>query len=141
MGLTPSWVEMILEAMRHTSRSLYFQIAAVVLALSFGAIAHAETQREEIAHAYVLLAHADADYAGHRANAMKILSAVGKDLGLHLEGDAVETERQWKSGRKLMEARRILRDASEKLEEKDRDRASARVDKAIRELDAALKTS
>jgi len=125
--------------MRHTPRSLYLQISAVVLALSFGTIAHAETPREEIAHAYILLAHADADYAGHRGNAMKVLSAVGKDLGLHLEGDAATSERQWKSDRKLMEARRILLDAREKLEEKDRARAATRLDKAIREIDTALK--
>lgn len=127
--------------MRNTPRSWCLHSAAAVLAMSLATAAHAETPREEIAHAYVLLAHADADYAGHRANAMKILSAVGKDLGLHLQGDAPETERQWKSDRKLLEARRMLREAREKLEVEDRNRAAARVEKAIRELDAALKTN
>jgi len=60
-------------------------------------------------------------------------------LGLKLGGDAAEKERQWKSDQKLTEARRLLKDASEKLEEADRDRVAERVDKAIKELDVALK--
>jgi len=111
----------------------------MVLALSFGAIAHAETPREEVVHAYVLLAHADSDYAGHKGVAMKELSAAGLQLGLKLKGEVVEKERQWKSDAKLMEARRLLKDAREKLEEADRDRVAERVDKAIQELDVALK--
>ena len=125
--------------MKHSSRSLYLQISAIVLALSFGAIAHAETPREEITHAYILLAHADADYDGHKGNAMHELSAAGKKLGLKLEGAAVENERQWKSDQKLKEARRLLKDAREKLESADRTSAADRVDTAIHELDIALK--
>jgi hypothetical protein len=127
--------------MRSSPRSWYLRLAAAVLALAFASAAHAETPREEIAHAYILLAHADADYAGHRANAMKLLSAVGKDLGLHLQGDAPEAERQWKSDRKLLEARRLLREARDKLELEDRNRAATRMDRAVRELDAALRTN
>lgn len=111
----------------------------MVMALSFGAIAHAETPREEITHAYILLAHADADYAGHKGNAMHELSAAGKKLGLKLEGEALVGERQWKSDQKLVEARRLLKDAREKLESADRTSAADRVDTAIHELDIALK--
>ncbi len=125
--------------MKHSSRSLYLQISAIALAWSFGAIAHAETPREEVVHAYVLLAHANSDYAGHKAVAMKELHAVGLQLGLKLEGSVVEKEKQWKSDEKLAEAQRLLKDAREKLEEADRDRVSERVDKAIKELDVALK--
>jgi len=125
--------------MKYSSRSLYLQISTVVLALSFGAIAHAETPREEVAHAYVLLAHADADYAGHKGVAMKELHAAGLQLGLKLDGQVLEKEKQWKSDAKLAEARRLLKEAREKLEEADRDRVAERVDKAIQELDVALK--
>jgi hypothetical protein len=115
------------------------QMAAIVLALVFGVRAYAETPREELAHAYVLLRLADGDYAGHRANAMKEIKAAGKALGLKLEGGGSGHEKQLKSDEQVAEARRLLREAREKLEDRDRDRVTVNVDKAIKELDAALK--
>ena len=116
------------------------KMAAVAVALSFGArAAYAETPREELVHAYRLIKKADADYDGHRVLALKQVEIAGKKLGLDLEGDAPEHERQWKSDAKLTEARRLLREARDKLEDKDRDRAAASVDKAIKQLDIALK--
>lgn len=125
--------------MKTSFRSLYIQIAAIVLALSFGVRAHAEPPREQIAHAFKLLKVADHHYAGHRVLAMNELEAAGKDLGLDLKGDASERERQLKSDERLVEARRLLREARVKLEERDRDRIAARLEKAIHEIDAALK--
>jgi hypothetical protein len=107
--------------------------------LSFGVRAYAETPREELAHAYILLKLANADYAGHRAKAMKELETAGKDLGLSLEGRGSEHERQLKSDEQVAEARRLLREARDKLEARDRDRAAAHLEKAIAEIDAALK--
>jgi len=115
------------------------QIAALAVALSFGASAYAETPREELVHAHRLLKLANHDYAGHREAAMKELEAAGKALGLKLGGDASEHERQIKSDEKLAEARRLLREARDKLERQDRDRVAARVDKAIEEIDTALR--
>ena len=116
------------------------RIAAIALALSFGVRAYAaETPREELAHSYRLLERADHDYDGHRIAAMKEIEAAGKDLGIQLRGDLPERERQWKSDQHLAEARRLLRHAREKLEARDRDRAADRVDKAIREINIALK--
>ena len=125
--------------MKLSSRSRYIQIVAIVLALSFGVRAYAETPREELAHAYILLKLANADYAGHRAKAMKELETAGKDLGLSLEGRGSEHERQLKSDEQVTEARRLLREARDKLEARDRDRAAAHLEKAIVEIDAALK--
>ncbi|MGD0615355.1 MAG: hypothetical protein ABSA69_07955 [Verrucomicrobiota bacterium] len=125
--------------MKSSSRSRYLQIVAIVLAFSFGARAYAETPREELAHAYVLLKLANADYGGHRVKAMKQLEAAGKDLGLSLEGRGSEHERQLKSDEQVTEARRILREARDKLEERDRDRVAAHLEKAIVEIDTALK--
>ena len=125
--------------MQLSSRSRYIQIVAIVLALSFGVRAYAETPREELAHAYILLKLANADYAGHRAKAMKELETAGKDLGLSLEGRGSEHERQLKSDEQVAEARRLLREARDKLEARDRDRAAAHLEKAIAEIDAALK--
>lgn len=116
------------------------KMAAVVLALSFGTrAAYAETPREELVHAYRLLKSADHDYDGHREAAMKEVRIAGEKLGLVLEGEGVERERQWKSDKRLMEARRLLREAREKLEVRDRDRVAESVDKAVKELDIALK--
>ena len=125
--------------MKLSSRSRYIQIVAIVLALSFGVRAYAETPREELAHAYILLKLANADYAGHRAKAMKELETAGKDLVLSLEGRGSEHERQLKSDEQVAEARRLLREARDKLEARDRDRAAAHLEKAIVEIDAALK--
>jgi hypothetical protein len=125
--------------MKYLSRSFYLKAATVVFALSFGALAYAEPPRYELAHAYVLLAHADADYAGHRGNAMKELTEAGKKLGVKLEGDSSEKEKQWKSDQKLEEARRLLKDAREKFEGEDKDKVAERVDRAISEIDAALR--
>jgi hypothetical protein len=114
-------------------------MAAIMLALSFGARAYAESPREEVAHAYVLLRMANGDYGGHRANALKEIKAAGKALGLDLKGRGSGHEQQLKSDEQVAEARRLLREARDKLEDRDRDRVTVNVDKAIKELDAALK--
>jgi len=124
--------------MKTSSRSLCLQIVAIVIALSFGLRAYAETPREEVVHAYILLKHADHDYDGHREKAMAEVSAAGRDLGLKLEGEGVEHERQWKSDEKMAEARRLLREARDKLEARDRDRVADRLEKAIKEIDVSL---
>jgi hypothetical protein len=124
--------------MKISSRSLYVQIVAVVLALSLGLRADAETPREELVHAYVLLKIADHDYAGHRGKALEEVSAAGKALGLELKGAGEDRERQWKSDKQLEEARRLLREARDKLEAKDRDRVASHVEVAIKEIDLAL---
>ena len=125
--------------MKESFKLSYLKLAAVGLALSLGVSAYAETPREEIAHAYVLLKHAKADYDGHRGKAMKELEIVGESLGLKLEGHGSEHESQWKSDEQVAEARRLLREARDKLEARDRDRAAAHVEKAIKETDAALR--
>ena len=114
-------------------------MAAVAVALTIGVRAYAEPPRDELAHAYRLLKSADHDYDGHREAAMKEVQVAGDKLGLTLEGEGVERERQWKSDRRLSEARKLLRDARDKLEERDRDRVAESVEKAIKEIDVALK--
>jgi hypothetical protein len=125
--------------MKSKSRLLCLQIAVVALGLSFGARAYAETPREELVHAYALLKMADHDYAGHRNAAIKEIEVAAGQLGLDLNGRHTEHEGQLKSDALIAESARILHDAREKLEARDRDRAAAHVDKAIEEIDAALK--
>jgi hypothetical protein len=117
----------------------YIQAAVVALALAIGASAYAESPREEVAHAHRLLKFANGDYAGHRANALRELQEAGKSLHLELGGEVDKHEKQWKSDQQLEEARRLLREAKDKLEREDRDRVAARLDKAIEEIDHALK--
>jgi hypothetical protein len=123
--------------MKLTSR-LYLQIAAIAMILSFGISAYAEPPRDELVHAFHLLKKADHDYDGHRVKAMEAVEAAGRDLGLELGGDLPDRERQWKSDDQLIEARRLLREARDKLEARDRDRVAAHVEKAIKEINAAL---
>lgn len=125
-------------SMKRTSRLLMLQLAALVALFSFGVRAYAEPPRDEVAHAYWLLKSADRDYAGHRAEALHAVEAVGRDLGLDLKGELPRGERQWKSDAQLREAGRLLRDARDKLEDRDRRRAADRLDHAIREIDTAL---
>jgi hypothetical protein len=125
--------------MKLTNRSLYLQITALAVALSFGLSARAETPREEVAHAYVLLKLAKSDYHGHKGEAIKQLEAAGHDLGLDLHGHETEHERQLKSDELVSQAGSMVREARNKLEARDRDRAAEHLDKAIREIDAALK--
>jgi|GEM_PF-2786520 len=125
--------------MKTKFRLLFWQAVFAAMTFMFATSARAEGPRDEIVHAYRLIASADADYGGHRGAAMEELHHAGKAIGLHLEGDAPEREHQWKSDRKLTEARRLLHEAKDKLEARDRDRVADHVDRAIHELDAALK--
>jgi hypothetical protein len=117
----------------------YIRLGAVLLAMTFGISAYAETPREELVHAYRLMKGADHDYGGHRDAAMKEVRAAGEKLGLVLEGEGVKEESQWKSDKRMAEARRLLKEARGKLEEKDRDHAAAEVDAAVKEINMALK--
>ncbi len=116
----------------------YLPIAAIALIMSFGFSAFAEPPRDELVHAYHLLKKANHDYDGHREKAMEAVEAAGKDLGLELGGDLPDSERQWKSDDQLIEARKLLRDARDKLEAHDRDRVADHVETAIKEKNAAL---
>jgi hypothetical protein len=125
--------------MKSGFRSCFVTGAIFATALVVGTAARAETPREELAHAFVLLKLANHDYAGHRSEAMKEVQTAGDMLGLDLKGKGSEHERQLKSDELIAESSRLLRDAREKLEARDRDRVAAHVEHAIREVDMALK--
>src|SRR5579863_4672268 len=107
--------------MKNSSRSWFMTMTVAAAVLTFGTRAFAETPREELVHSYRLLSKANSDYAGHRVKAMDDVSAAAKDLGLDLTGDLSAGERQWKSDEQMKEARRLLKEASDKLEKRDRD--------------------
>lgn len=121
------------------SHSLYVKLSAIALALSFGFCAHAaEGPRQELAHAYYLLKSAKADYHGHKAKAIGEIEAAGHELGIDLKGGAPEGERQWESDKQLREARRLLADARDRMEERDRNHVAHHLEVSIKELDNAL---
>jgi hypothetical protein len=126
--------------MKINYRLLLVPILVAVFTVGFGWRASAaETPREELVHAFHLLQKADKDYAGHRGKAMGEVETAGKALGLELKGDLPDKERQWKSDAQLIEARRLLVEARDKLEVRDRDRVAAHADVAVKEIDEALK--
>jgi hypothetical protein len=108
------------------------------MALSFGAHVYAESARDEIIHAFVLLKHANHDYNGHRTKAIEHVQAAGRALNLKLEGGASERERKWESDQSLAEARNLLFHARSAFEAHDRELAVKHVDRAIEEIDSGL---
>jgi hypothetical protein len=121
-----------------THRLLSLKIAVCALVLSFGIRVYAEPPRDELAHAYVLLKLAKSDYKGHRAAAIDELETAAYELGLDIKGHGSTAENQMKSDALMAESSRMLHDARDKLEARDRQHIAGHLDKAIHELDVAL---
>ena len=125
--------------MKPFTRTSRVWMAGIAFATAFMVQAYAETPREELAHAYTLLKFANQNYEGHRGNAMNEISRAAKSLKLKLKGDAWEHERQRKSDEQVADAGKLVRDARDKLEAQDRERVVKHLDKAIEEIEAALR--
>jgi hypothetical protein len=85
--------------------------------------------------AYLTLSAADHDYKGHRIEAMNEIEAAARLLRVDLRGDGKGRERQGVSDEQLRAARSLLGQARAELN----GRPLKRVDKAIRQIDIALK--
>ena len=109
------------------------------LLLGFGSYAYAGSPREDLVQAYILLRTANNNYAGHRGNALRELEDAGHHLGLDLNGRGNEHQRQMTSDAKVAEAGRILLDVRSRLDRHDREIAAAHVDRALHEIDEALR--
>jgi hypothetical protein len=118
-------------------RTLYVLMAAMLFA--FGNHAYAASPRDDIVQAYILLKLSNSNYAGHRAAAIKELETVGHELGLDLKGKGTEHQHQMQSDAQMAEAGRILREARYKLDAHDREHAADHVDRALHEIDEALR--
>jgi hypothetical protein len=120
----------------HAASATPLQIAVDQSAQSspFQQISWEQVKIEKLQHAYHLLKHADGDYGGHRDAAMKSIQEAAEVLGVQLEGKEHAEESQWKSDRRLREARRLLKElvAKEKTEE------HPHIRHAIKELNEAL---
>jgi len=93
-----------------------------------------EGKIEKLRHAYYLLEHADGDYSGHRLEAMHSIKKAAEILGVELLGKARTEESQWKSDRRLHEAKHLLEDLADETSGKEQ----AHVHRAIKEIDKAL---
>ena len=85
--------------------------------------------------AYGNLEMADHDYDGHRADAMKEVEAAGKELGIKIRGEGKGREKQGVSDEQLRIARGLLEEARGELHGKP----LSHVDKAIHQINVALK--
>jgi hypothetical protein len=89
---------------------------------------------EKLRHAYALLEKADADYKGHRVEAMHSVKKAAEVLGVELKWNGRGEESQWKSDRQLTEARRLLKEVADESGAKEQ----IHLHTAIKELDKAL---
>jgi hypothetical protein len=100
----------------------------------FRQITWEQTKIEKLEHAYHLLEHADGDYGGHRVGAMHAIKKAAETLGVELHGKAHAEESQWKSDRRLHEAKHLLED----LVIEGKGKEQPHIHRAIREIEKAL---
>jgi hypothetical protein len=119
-----------------------YRLLAVLLAtflLGFGSHAYAASAREDLVQAYVMLRAANNNYNGHRGAALRELEDAAHHLGLDLRSGGTQHKPQMTSDAQIAEAGRILREVRYRLDRRDRDIAAAHVDRAIYEIDRALR--
>ena len=90
-----------------------FLLATILLA--FGLVTRAQAQTSNLAtldDAYATLVHADHDYKGHRAKAMKQVELAVQELGGKISGHGKVREPQAASDAQLRSAEGLLQQAS-----------------------------
>jgi hypothetical protein len=119
-----------------------FRLLSVLMAallLGFGSHAYAASPREDLVQAYILVKASNNNYAGHRGTALRELEDAAHHLGLDLKSGGTQHQRQMTSDAQMAEAGRILREVRFRLDKRDRDAAAAHVDRALHEIDKALR--
>jgi hypothetical protein len=110
-------------------------ITALALMTSLRLQAQPASPANLLRQAYVTLSMADHDYKGHRVEAMKQIEAAAKVLRMDIRGDGRAHEKQGISDEQLRIARGLLEQTRTGLEV----RALKHIDKAINQIDIALK--
>ncbi|MGD0813741.1 MAG: hypothetical protein ABSA83_09070 [Verrucomicrobiota bacterium] len=108
--------------------------ASAVQCVPFQQIKWEQARIDKLEHAYHLLEGAKADYHGHRVEAMHAIKKAGEVLGVEFHGKDHVEEAQWKSDRRLQEAKRLLQDLvveSKAVEQPHIHRAVNEIDKAL----------
>jgi len=107
------------------------------LFLAFGLVTRAQAQTSSLAlldDAYATLAHANHDYKGHRAKAMKQIELAVQELGGKISGKGKGHEPQGTSAAQLRAAQGLLQQASAGLSRKELKHVQA----AIAQINTAL---
>jgi hypothetical protein len=120
-----------------TCRLWYVLIVAVAVLL--GNEAYAAGPRDDIVRAYFLIKMSNNNYSGHRDAALRELEFVGKELGLDMRSGGQNKERQRQSDAQMNEAFQILKVARDKLDAHDREHEAGHLEKAMHEVDLALR--
>ena len=114
-------------------------VLVVAGAVLLGNEAYAAGPRDDIVRAYFLIKMSNNNYSGHRDAALKELEIVGHELGLDLRSGGQNKERQRQSDAEMDEAFKILRVARDKLDARDREHEAGHLEKAMHEVDLALR--
>lgn len=107
---------------------------AALQASDFQNVDWEQAKIDQLRHAYHLLEHADGDYGGHREAAMKALKRAAEAVHTELHWTPRGEEMQWKSDKKMREARRLLKE----LVVEGHGKEQPNIHEAIREIDKAL---
>jgi uncharacterized glyoxalase superfamily metalloenzyme YdcJ len=89
---------------------------------------------DKLEHAYHLLEHAKEDYDGHREKAVHAVKKAAEVLGVEFHGADHPDESQWKSDKRLREAKHLLED----LIVEGKGTEQPHIHRAIKEIDKAL---
>ncbi|MGP8200035.1 MAG: hypothetical protein ACLQU4_11100 [Limisphaerales bacterium] len=108
--------------------------ASAVQSLPLQQIKWEQARIDKLEHAYHLLEHAKADYHGHRVEALHAIKKAAEVLGVEFHGKDHPEEAQWKSDRRLQEARQIL----QSLIMEGKGVEQPHIHRAINEIDKAL---
>jgi hypothetical protein len=108
-------------------------------AVLVGNQAYAAGPRDDIVRAYFLIKMSNNNYSGHRDAALKELELVGRELGLDMRSGGQNKQSQGKSDSQMDEAFQILRVARDKLDAHDREHEAGHLEKAMHEVDLALR--
>ena len=124
------------------SKAKVFSVLLVMSTLTFGLPGKLNAQPPApdsaalLRQAYITLSYGNHDYNGHRYYAMREIEEAAKVMRFDLRGDGPGFERQRESDAQLRDARGVLEQARREL----KGRARKHVDKAMGEIDAALRT-
>jgi len=93
-----------------------------------------------LAHAYKILARGDHDYNGHRVEAMHHLERAGKILGVDLDGDLKDHEKQALSDDKMRQVQRLINHLIRAATLRDQPKVIDQLSDANNQIDLALAT-
>jgi hypothetical protein len=88
--------------------------------------------------AYQILATGNHDYQGHRVEAMHQIERAAASLGVGLQGDLENRQRQDLSDDRLRQARGLLQNVLGAAEVKNEQRIAGHVNEAMHQIDLAL---